>query len=107
MARNDARDDSDPVRRRERDLEAEQKAVAAQLAEMRAQLEQIKNPPPEAPQPTVWHAPVKTDPERSPAAPAGPTRRIHSAQRRRDRTKFVLLCIGFLLVVAWIIRVLR
>jgi len=107
MARNEARDDSDPVRRRELDLEAEQKAVAAQLAEMRAQLELIKNPPPEPQQEAVWRVPVKTDPERSPAAPAGPTRRIHSAQRRRDRTKFVLLCIGFLLVVAWIIRVLK
>ena len=107
MARNDARNDSDPVRRRELDLDAEQKAVAAQLHEMRAALDRIKNPEPEPTPDTVWRAPVKTDPERSPAAAPGPKRRVHSAQRRRDFTRFVVLLVGFVLVIVWIVRVLR
>ena len=101
-----SRHDSDPLRRRENDLEEEEKAVAAQLAAMRAELREIKNPPPPPPQETVWRAPAKTDPERSPAAPPGRTQRVHSAQRRRDRAKFIGLLAVFVIVLIWLIRVL-
>jgi hypothetical protein len=100
------RQEPDPVRRLAHDLDAEQKEVASQLAHLREELERIKNPPPAAPREAVWHAPAKTDPERRPAPGPRNTQRVHSAQRRRDRARFILLAALFLIVVIWLVRVL-
>jgi hypothetical protein len=100
----------DPLRRRARGLDDEEKEIADQLARLRGQLDAIKNPPPPAPKETVWRAP---NADASGARPVPAARRdgraerpgrVHSAQRRRDRTTFILLAVVFLILLAWVIR---
>jgi len=100
----------DPLRRRARGLDDEEKEVADKLAALRSQLDAIKNPPPPAPKETVWRPPNAAASGARPVPAArrdgreDRTARVHSAQRRRDRTRFILLAVLFVILLAWVVR---
>ena len=99
--------DSDPVKRLERELEDQERAITAHLQSLKQEINELKNPAPPAPQQTVWRAPAaSSDARRVELEAARRAERTHSAQRRRDRARFILLALVLLIVVIWLIRVL-
>lgn len=98
----------DPLKRLERELADQEKQLAQHRERLRDQLDALRNPPPPPPKETVWRAPAgESDARRMELDAARRVDRVHSAQRRRDRSRFVVLALALLVLLFWLVRLLK
>ncbi len=100
--------DADPLKRLERELAEQEKQLASHRERLRGEIDALRNPPPAPPQETVWRVPAgESDARRVELDAMRRVERVHSAQRRRDRTRFVLLAVALLILLFWLVRLLK
>lgn len=100
----------DPVEKRRRELQDQQRKLAAEMAALEARLHAEQNPPPPKPPTEPAHPVWRLDEEESfireeemrPAATGN--KRVLRAQRQRDFKVFILFLIPLALIVIWLIR---
>lgn len=98
----------DPVEKRRRELEAQQRRLAEQMNELQSKLEQETNPQPPKPVesgPPVWRLEEEESYTRDHDLPEPPrNKRVLRAQRHRDFLKFLAFFVPLALILIWLIR---
>ncbi|MDE1170232.1 MAG: hypothetical protein PW734_03340 [Verrucomicrobium sp.] len=96
---------ADPFKRRARDLDKEEQALADHLASLREELDRLKNPPKPEPKPPVWKPELRpSDARRIERESVRRAERVHGAQRRRDRIRFFVSAGLLLLLLLWLVK---